>query len=123
MEFLDAQIIALNKFRLANHQLRNETVRYTVLKTSKHLRICSLCQANVVENECHAMFYRILCDKLRDKLFNEITEKYNFFKDLDERSNILFLFNNIDPFVCKSVAVFVFEIMNQRHNHVISKMN
>ena len=69
------------------------------------------------------MFYRILYDKLRDKLFNEITEKYNFFKDLDERSNILFLFNNIDPFVCKSVAVFVFEIMNQRHNHVISKMN
>ena len=86
------QISALNKFRLANHQLRNETGRYTVLKTPEHLRICSLCQANVVENECHVMFYRILCDKLRDKFFNEITEKYNFFKDLNERSKLLFLF-------------------------------
>ena len=69
------------------------------------------------------MFYHILYDKLRDKFFNEITEKYNFFKDSDERSNILFLFNNIHPFACKSVAAFIFEIMNQRHNHVISKMN
>ena len=128
MEFLDAiknplHRSALNKFRLGNHQLRIETERYTVLKTPEHLRICSLCQANVVENKCHVMFYCILYDKLRDKLFNEITEKYNFFKDLDERSKILFLFNNIDPFACKSVAAFIFEIMNQRLNHVISKMN
>ena len=69
------------------------------------------------------MFYCILCDKLRDKFFNKITEKYIFFKGLDERSKILFLFNNIDPFACKTIAAFIFEIMNQRHNHVISKMN
>ena len=69
------------------------------------------------------MFYCILYDKLRDKFFNKITEKYIFFKGLDERSKILFLFNNIDPFACKTIAAFIFEIMNQRHNHVISKMN
>ena len=88
MEFLDAiknplHRSALNKFRLGNHQLLIDT---------EHLRICSLCQANVVENECHVMFNCILCDKLRDKLFNDITEKYNFFKDLSERSKLLFLF-------------------------------
>ena len=44
-----------------------------------------------------------------------------FLKGLDERSKILFLPNNIDPFVYKSVAAFVFEIMNKGHNHVISK--
>ena len=49
-------------------------------------------KVNVVENECHVMFYRILYDKLGDKFFNEITEKYNFFKDLNERSKLLFLF-------------------------------
>lgn len=84
MEFLDAiknpfHRSAINKFRLGNHQLRIETGRYTVLKTPEHLRICSLCQANEVENECHVMFYCTLYDKLRDKMFNEITEKYNFF--------------------------------------------
>ena len=45
-----------------------------------------------------------------------------FFNDLDVRSKILFLFNNIDPFICKSVAAYIFEIMNCRHDHVISKV-
>ena len=38
------------------------------------------------------------------------------------KSKILFLFNNIDPFICRSVAAFIFEIMNCRHDHVISKV-
>ena len=67
------------------------------------------------------MFSCTLYDKLHHKFVGEITEKYNFFKGLDERSKILFLFNNIGPFACKSVAAFVFEIINQRHYHVISK--
>ena len=46
-------------------------------------------------------------------------KKYNSFTNLDVKSNILFLFNNIDPFICKSVAAFIFEIMNCRYNHVI----
>ena len=53
------------------------------------------------------MFSCTLYDELRDKFVNEITEKYNFFKGVDVRSKILFLFNNIDPFACKSVAAFV----------------
>ena len=48
--------------------------------------------------------------------------KYYFFNDLDVKSKILFLFNNIDPFICKPVAAFIFEIMNCSHDHVISKM-
>ena len=45
-----------------------------------------------------------------------------FFNDLDVKSKILFLFNNIDPFICKSV-VYIFAIMNFRHYHVIAKVN
>ena len=89
-----------------------ETGRYTVPKTPEHLRICSLCQANEVENECHVVFSCTLYDTLRNKFFDEIINKYNFFNDLDVKSKILFLFNNIDPFICKSVAAFIFEIMN-----------
>ena len=35
-----------------------------------------------------------------------------FFDDLDVKLRILFLLNNVDPFICKSVAAFIFEIMN-----------
>ena len=74
-----------------------------------------------VENECHVMFSCTLYDTLRNKFFDEIITKYNFFNDLDVKSKLLFLFNNIDPFICKSVAAFIFEIINGRHDHVISK--
>ena len=37
---------------------------------------------------------------------------YNFFNDLEVKLQILFPFNNVDPFICKSVAAFIFEIMN-----------
>ena len=47
-EFLDA---------IKNHRLRIETGRYTVPKTLKHVRICSLCQANELESECHVIFF------------------------------------------------------------------
>ena len=74
-----------------------------------------------VENECHVMFSCTLYDTLRNKFFDEIITKYDFFNDLDVKSKRLFLFNNIDPFICKSVAAFIFEIINGRHDHVISK--
>ena len=35
-----------------------------------------------------------------------------FFDDLDVKLKILFLLNNVDPFICKSVAAFIFEIVN-----------
>ena len=46
---------SINEFRLGNHRLRIETGRYTSLKTPEDLRICSICQANEVENECHVI--------------------------------------------------------------------
>ena len=53
-------------------------------------------------------------DKPCNKFLDEIIKKYKSFTDLDVKSNILFPFNNIDPFICKSVAAFIFEIMNCR---------
>ena len=68
------------------------------------------------------MFSCTLYNTLHNKFFDEIIPKNNFFNDLDVKSNILLLFNKIDPFICKSVAAFIFEILNCRHDYVISKV-
>ena len=115
---------AINKFRLGNHLLRIETGRYTAPKTPEDLRICFICQANEVKNESHVICFLALCMiHFATIFFDETINKYYFFNDLGVKSKILFLFNNIDPFICKPVAVFIFEIMNRRHYHVISKVN
>ena len=113
-EFLDAikyphHRSAVNKFRLGNHRLRIETGRYTVPETPEHLRICSLCHANEVENECHVgyVFLQSLYDTLRNKFFEKIIKR-NFFNDLDVNSKKLFLFNYIDSFICKIRCSFYF---------------
>ena len=53
------------------------------------------------------MFSYTLYDTPLNKFLDEIIKKYNSFTNLDVKSNILFLFNNIDPFICKSVAAFI----------------
>ena len=95
--------IAINKFRLGNHKLRIETGRHTIPKTPINLRICSFCHSNEVENEIHFLFSCQLYDILRLKFFNDLTDKYSLFKELDSNAKVLFLFNSIDPFVCRSI--------------------
>ena len=52
-----------------------------------------------------------LYDSLRLKFFNDITDKYSIFKELDINAKVLLLFNSIDPFVCRSTAAFVVQAM------------
>ena len=99
-----------------------ETGRYTVPKTPEYLRICSLCQANKVENNVTLCFLALYMIRFATNFVMKSLPNITFFNDLDVRSKILFLFNNIDPFICKSVAAYIFEIMNCRHDHVISKV-
>ena len=58
----------INKFRLGNHQLRIESGRHTIPKTSEHLRNCLFCNSTDIENESHSLF---LCN-----LYNDIRLKY-----------------------------------------------
>ena len=103
--------IARNKFRLGNHKLRIETGRHTIPKTPINLRICSFCHSNEVGNEIHFLFSCQLYDSLRSKFFYDITDKYSLFNELDIIAKVLFLFNSIDPFVCRLTAAFVFQAM------------
>ena len=112
---------AINKFCLGNHRLRIETGRHSVPKTPENLRVCSLCQSNEIENESHVLFSCIVYNNFRSKFFDDVIQKYNSFKDLDVNSKILFLFNSIDPFICRSVAAFIFDIMKFRYKRLFPK--
>ena len=60
----------------------------------------------------NVMLYVFSCtlyDTLRNNFFDETINKYYFFNDLDVKSNILFPFNDIDLFICKSLAAFIFD--------------
>ena len=95
-------------------KLRVETGRHTVPKTPENLRICSFCHSDEVENEYHFLFSCTFYEEIRKKIFLEIHEKYSHFNSLDNTSKILFLFNSVDPFICRSTAAFVFECMTHR---------
>ena len=53
--------------------------------------------------------------------FDEIVHKDSFFQDLDITSEIFFLFNNIDPFVCRSLAAIVYDVMSYRNSRFVIK--
>ena len=98
--------IAVNKFRLGNHSLHIETGRHTTPKTPIHRRICPFCQSDEIEDERHILFSCSFYDEIRTEITNKITLKYPLSKDLDLNSKTLFLFNNVDPFICKLISAF-----------------
>jgi hypothetical protein len=107
---------AMNKLRLGNHRLRIETGRHTIPKTPENLRICPFCHLNEVENELHFILSCHLYNNLRLKFFEDINRKYHHFDVLDDKSKILFLFNNVDPFICRLTAAFIHSCMDYRQN-------
>ena len=78
--------------------------------------------SNEIENESHVLFSCIVYNNFRSTFFDDVTQKYNSFKDLlDDNSKILFLFNSIDPFICRSVAAFIFDIIKFRYKRLFLK--
>jgi hypothetical protein len=62
----------LSKFRLSSHSLLIEKGRHTKPKTPEELRLCKMCDINVVENEQHMLTECVLYKDLREVLFNMI---------------------------------------------------
>ena len=51
---------------------------------------------------------------IRKTLFEDINLKYPNFNTLSNPDKILFIFNNIDPFICKKLGYFIFEAFQKR---------
>ena len=100
------------KLRSGNHDLRIETGRHCVPKIPENLRICQNCSSSEVE-EIHCLFYCNSYKCIKKTFFNDIILKYPDLNTLSERDKILFLFNNIDPFICEKLGYF-FEAFQKR---------
>ena len=48
---------------------------------------------------------------MRNFFLAEINVRYQNFNDLDNISKILFLFNSVDPFVCRTIAAYIYDSM------------
>ena len=105
------QLVA--KLRSGNHDLRIETGRHCIPKVPEHLRICKFCSDNEVENESHFLFSCNLYQDIRKKFF-DVSLKYPNFNTLNNSDKVLFLFNNIDPFIFKNLGYFTFEAFQKR---------
>ena len=88
-------------------------------KTPEHLRICTFCNLNEIEDESHFLFTCHHHKNLRTKYFNEINDKYQNFNNLDTNSKILFLFNSADPFVCRTTAAYIYNSMLNRQSILV----
>ena len=94
--------------------MRIETGRHN--KTPENLRTCYLCNSNQIEDESHFLFSCKHYHDTRKKYFDEINDKYRNFTDLDNISKIMFLFNNVDPFVCRTIAAYIYDSMLNRQS-------
>ena len=98
---------AVAKLQSSNHKLRIENDRYHLPKIPENLRICQLCLSNKVENEIHLIFLFEcnLYKNLRQHFFQAFKAKYSKFVDLNKlEKKVIFVFNNIDPHVCKKLG-------------------
>ena len=104
---------------MGNHNLKIETGRHTNPKMPENMRICDHCDSKDIENETHFLYQCKHYDKIRNNLYNDITSQYKQFRDLNLKDKTLFLFNNVDPFVCKKFAYFIFKAFEMRNTVLI----
>ena len=108
----------LSKLKIGNHDLKIETGRHTTPKTPTHLRICTFCTENTIEDELHFILSCTHYTTERNKLYHQLDNKYNHqFSNFDNSNKIKFLFNSVDPFVCNLFANFIFHATLKRKNH------
>ena len=89
-------------------------------KIPENLRTYDHCETQNIENEMHLLFRCKLYNQIRNTLYNDIESKYQNFRRMNVTVRVLFLFNNVDPFICKKMAFFIFEAFKVRGAKTIS---
>ena len=78
------------------------------------------CSSNEVENEEHFVLNCSRYNTIRKSLIDYIVRNYSDFSSLDANQKIIFLFNNIDAFLCKKLGYFIYEAFALRNESTIA---
>ena len=104
---------AFNEFPLGNHKLHIGKGRHTTPKTPVHVS-GSACKEAVLSaiqiklKRINILFHCNFYDKFLLELNDKIASRYPCFDTFDNNSKISFLFNNVDPFICRLISAFQF---------------
>ena len=104
------------KKNMQENSARSQLGEFLELKTSTAL--ASGCDGNYEKHllNLFSIFSCQLYNSLRSKFFAGVNERYPIFNDLDKNLKIIFLFNNIDPFICRRRAAYVHLCMDLRQS-------
>ena len=91
------------------------------LQSSKLLKILefaiTIVRLNSVENKMHVLFHCNLNDDLRKIVFIKISERKKLFTNYNNHDKVCFLFNNIDSYISRLTATFIFQAFERRKKH------
>ena len=73
-----------------------------------------------IENEEHFVLNCSRYNTIRKSLIDYIVRNYSDFSSLDANQKIIFLFNNIDAFLCKKLGYFIYEAFALRNESTIA---
>ena len=103
---------ALAKFRCGVAPLRLETGRFGRNRLPVNERICTLCNGNEVEDECHVIVRCPLYQDLREELFSKAVELNDNFNDLSDTDKMKTILSNLN--IVKLTARSLFCILERR---------
>ena len=105
----------LASFRLGNHKLAVETLRFVTPKIPYQNRICSLCPTGV-ENETHVLTKctDIRYSNARDSFYTEIESRVPSFRQLTDEDKCFFLMSQEDRDITELLAKFIEEMSRIR---------
>ena len=95
----------LSKFRISSHHLQIEVGRYQ--GTPAHMRLCSKCDLNEVDDEIHFLFK---CTKFKDEredFLKSISELCTNFPNLDFNGKLVWLFTNENETILRTLGNFI----------------
>ena len=105
---------AVAKLRSGNHSLRIESGRHCIPKLLESLRICHYCRSDQIEEETHFLFHCYRYNSIRQQIERDIVLKYPSYDFLNNTDKPIFLFNNVDSFICKKIGYYVCEALHTR---------
>ena len=104
--------IALVRFRISSHQLRNETGRYEKIPRDERIRY--FCTGNKIEDENHFLLYCKAYSQIRDTFFSKLETKIPDFKSLSHDTLISLLMNSSDYLINCQLVSFISQCFELR---------